>query len=97
MALRLRNRGQNPAAIEVIERIPGDWRLLNVTSGGEKRDAGDLVTYLSMETTVRCSVIELTFAYSCGSLWEQTPDKALIQYNASASRAVIDSRARVLD
>ena len=49
MALRLRNRGQNPAAIEVIERIPGDWRLLNVTSGGEKRDAGDLVFNLSLD------------------------------------------------
>ena len=49
MALRLRNRGPNPAAIEVIERIPGDWRLLNVTSGGEKRDAGDLVFNLSLD------------------------------------------------
>ena len=49
MALRLRNRGPNPAAIEVIERIPGDWRLLNVTSGGEKRDAGDLVFDLTLD------------------------------------------------
>ena len=49
MALLVRNRGQNPAAIEVIERIPGDWRLISVTNGGEKRDAGDLVFDLSLE------------------------------------------------
>ena len=49
MALRLRNRGPNPAAIEVIERIPGDWRLLKATNGGEKRDAGDLVFDVSLD------------------------------------------------
>ena len=45
----MRNRGQNAAGIEVIERIPGDWRLTSVTNGGEKRDAGSLVFDLSLE------------------------------------------------
>ena len=61
MALCLRNRGENPAAIEVIERIPGDWRLLKVTNGGEKRDAGDLIFNLSLDgndSTVLSSHIE---------------------------------------
>ena len=49
MALLVRNRGQKAAGIEVIERIPGDWRLISVTNGGEKRDAGSLVFDLSLE------------------------------------------------
>ena len=49
MALLVRNRGQKVAGIELIERIPGDWRLISVTNGGEKRDAGSLVFDLSLE------------------------------------------------
>ena len=49
MALLVRNRGQKAAGIEVIERIPGDWRLISVTNGGEKRDAGSLIFDLSLE------------------------------------------------
>ena len=49
MALLVRNRSQKVAGIEVIERIPGDCRLISVTNGGEKRDAGSLVFDLSLE------------------------------------------------
>lgn len=49
MAIEVANQSNRTAKAEILERIPGDWRLLNVSDNGRKADAQTLQFELSLE------------------------------------------------
>jgi hypothetical protein len=49
MSIEIVNQSDRSASTEVVERIPGDWRLLNVSPGGEKFDGQSLRFLVTLE------------------------------------------------
>jgi len=49
MSIEIVNQSDRSASIEVVERIPGDWRLLNVSPGGDKLDGQSLRFLVTLE------------------------------------------------
>ena len=49
MSIEMVNQSERSASTELVERIPGDWRLLNVSPGGEKFDGQSLRFLVTLE------------------------------------------------
>jgi hypothetical protein len=49
MSIEMVNQSERSASTELVERIPGDWRLLNVSPGGEKFGGQSLRFLVTLE------------------------------------------------